>query len=187
LAISALSHIFTKSPKTSRFAMQHQRSIFLFLASMLLLIGLGASCKRDKCKHVTCVNGTCVDGTCQCSTGYFREDCNSIVNVGYDGTWSLDEKCTAGADNYPVAVAAVPGSLTQIWLAGLWEQADTVIADFGADGFSLTLARQPLSNVELSGTGTINANRDEIELEYQVYFPGSLQAFDVCTATISKN
>ena len=151
------------------------------------MLGAGMGCKRDKCKRVTCVNGTCVDGTCNCATGYFNEDCSAIINAGLDGTWMLQEQCTAGSDSYEVLFAASSASMVQVQITGLWGRQIAVCAEIASDGAALQIVRQRLGSVEVDANGTIDDDRTEITLQYNVYQLGAAQAFDVCTATISKN
>lgn len=161
--------------------------ILLFFTCILLLTPVGWGC-RDKCKRTVCVNGTCMDGVCQCSTGYFHEDCNTIINVGYSGTWSLTEDCTAGTDLYTVGISPVAGSKTTLTLVGLWEQADdTVTAEVAANGMDITVTRQALGSVEVAAEGQANHEQDEITLSYRIYGTGQSQPFDQCTAALQKN
>lgn len=161
--------------------------IRLLLLSLCLLTLASAGCKRDKCKRVTCVNGTCVDGICNCDAGYYGDECADIMNDGLAGTWSLEEACTAGSDAYTLQVSPVTGSLTQLNVIGLWEQQDTIVATVTGEGHTFEVSRQRLGNVELSGGGTINDYRDELQMNYSVFAIGNGQAFDQCTATISLN
>lgn len=161
-----------------------------FLASaiaMLLLATAFMGC-RDKCKRVTCVNGTCVDGTCNCDSGYFQEDCGSVINVGFVGTWTSTEACTAGSDGGSVAVAASGASKTEVSLVGLWDFVDdTIRATVGPNGLDVSIARQAVGTVEVAGEGLANAAQDELNLTYRVYNAGQTVAFDVCTAALTKN
>lgn len=157
----------------------------ILLAGLSLCLAVG--CKRDKCKRVICVYGSCLDGTCICDAGYYGDECSDVVNAGLDGDWSLEEDCTAGADAYTVTVGAVADDHTTIWMQGLWEQQDSLLLEFGADATALTLSRQGIGTVEVDGIGTLNAGRDEITLQYNVYQIGSSSAFDQCAATLAKN
>lgn len=162
------------------------RPTFTILMVFAMLIA-GVGCNRDKCKRVTCVQGTCIDGTCNCEAGYYGTECNDIINAGIDGNWSLEEQCTAGADGYDVLLAAPSTSMVQVQITGLWGRAVAVAADLGADGTSIAVARQHLGNVEIDATGTFNLARNAMNLQYNVYQIGATQAFDVCTATLTKN
>ena len=77
--------------------------------------------------------------------------------------------------------------MVQLQLTGLWGRQAMIVADLGADGTSMQIARQRLGNVELDATGTFNTARTEITLQYNVYQLGVTQAFDVCNATLTKS
>lgn len=167
--------------------MQHHRYIQLLALGLIISLFCSLSCKRDKCKRIDCLNGNCLDGVCNCAEGYFQDDCGSVINAGFDATWNLEETCTAGSDNYPVTVAAVANSKTQLQMSGLWEQSAYVVVNIEANGLNLSVSRQPIGSTEVIAIGTINGARDEITLSYQVYNQGATQAFDVCSATLTKN
>jgi hypothetical protein len=166
---------------------RHFPSIFTAMVLILFTATFFMGC-GDKCKRVVCVNGTCEDGICNCNTGYFKEDCNSIINAGFDGTWELTEECTAGSDYYSVSVRPAAGSKTALDMVGIFEQSDdTLVAEVGTDGMEITVPRQSLGIYEVSATGQANEDQAEITLEYQVFQPGQSQSFDQCTATLTKN
>lgn len=158
-----------------------------FLAFLMVAALAFSACKRDKCKRVTCINGTCVDGTCNCSAGYYGAECNSIQNVGYAGTWSVEEDCIAGTDQYDVSIFPMPGSLTSVGLVGIWEQPDTLVAVVGISGFELAADRQRVGTADIDATATVTEDHHQMTLSYQVYHFGQSQYFDKCTATLVKN
>jgi hypothetical protein len=167
--------------------MRHRPLSVISILLFTFMVALAFMGCRDKCKRTVCVNGTCVEGVCNCNTGYFKEDCNTVINAGYNGIWSLTEECLAGSDLYDVVIRPATGSLTELFVVGLWEQAgDTVSAAVSSSGKDITIERQAIGNVEISAEGLANDNQDEITLTYEVYNPGQSQPFDVCTATLEK-
>ncbi|MEY3442935.1 MAG: hypothetical protein RLZZ519_1216 [Bacteroidota bacterium] len=142
----------------------------------------------DKCKRVTCVNGACVDGTCNCDAGYFHDDCGTVINAAFVGSWTNTEECTAGSDGSTVGMSPFGVSKTELNLVGIWDfVADTVVATIAANGLDVSISRQLKAGVEVSGEGLANAAQDELTLTYRVYYPGQSNPFDVCTAVLAKN
>lgn len=159
----------------------------LILAPLLFsLVFLGC---RDKCKKLDCgVNGSCVEGECLCTSGYEGGLCETTVTAKFDKTYDLEESCTAGSDYYDVKMLPDAENPSNLMLIGLWEKSqDTVFATVSDDGRTITIERQPLDNVEVSGTGTaLDGFGIDVEITYQVHYAGQSWAFDNCTATLSS-
>lgn len=158
------------------------RSLPSFVVLCCCLILAFSSCKRDKCKKVVCENGQCVDGSCVCPSGYEGADCSEAVNAKFAGSFTVEETCTAGDEDYDLEIALVENSLNGITITGLWDQpageVDVTVADNGLD---LVIARQAYAGVEIEGEGTIGASFESGNITYRIYQVGAATPFDVCS------
>ena len=158
----------------------------LFLPLLVSMLFFGC---RDKCKKLDCgENGTCVEGTCVCEDGYEGGLCEETNNAKYNKTYSLTEVCNAGSDFYDVVMFPDPSNPSRLGISGLWERAaDTVYADVALDGLSFAIEWQDLGNVQISGTGTaLDIFGIDLEVSYQIRYPGQSLPFDNCTADLSQ-
>ncbi len=153
----------------------------------VLLIMLTSFGCRDKCQRLECVNGSCVEGVCACSDGYEGGLCETPVSEKFDGTYAVDEDCTAGFDNYDLRIIPNASVPEQIRITGLWEKNDTITGTIDATGVSFNIERQSLGNVQVTGSGTSDPFGNSIALDYQIYNTGAGSPFDVCSAELSKN
>lgn len=142
---------------------------------------------RDKCKRLECVNGSCVEGECACTSGFEGSLCESTVSEKFDASYTVDEDCTAGFDNYELTMVPNPGVPTEIRITGLWEKNDTITGTIDDTGLIITIERQALDNVEVTATATSDDSGNTIELDYQIYNNGAGSPFDVCSATLDRN
>lgn len=156
------------------------------LFALITLLGF-AACKRDKCKRVDCVYGTCVEGTCECQRGYEGELCGEASNAKFVGSFSLEESCLAGADDYNVSIAIKQGTVDTVTITGLWEQAQTITAVTWPETDRFKIARQSYGTKEIEGTGVMDPDAaNQINLTYKIYNPGATSPLDECTAALSK-
>lgn len=158
------------------------RYCFLLIPFIVLL----ASGCGDKCKKITCENGECADGTCICTSGYEGATCADQVNTKYDGTYSATETCTAGDDGYSITLVPKAGTVNAFWLIGVWEADDSVTVTVNDNGLFFNIERQPLDNMEIDGDGNLEEISEDINLNYNVYFPNGGGLLDECTATLVR-
>jgi hypothetical protein len=132
------------------------------------------------------MNGSCVEGVCECSQGYAGEFCNERLNKDFEGTFQLEENCTAGYDTYAVTLLPDAQDPSKFHAQGLWENATPVIGTIAQDGGAFVIERQPIGGHDLAGSGTMASSGQSLTLAYQIFYPGATHAFDQCTATLSK-
>ena len=158
------------------------RTPHLILGLCLLLLAAGC---RDRCKRIDCgPNGTCIEGDCACNSGYDGGLCEETVTEKFNKVYDLDETCTAGDDYYTVEMVPSESNPSQLFIIGLWEQEDTLVALVDDNGTDFSIARQAINNVEIAATGTGDDFGVSVEIDYQVYFSGQNDPFDRCSATL---
>ena len=154
----------------------------------LFLVTLAAMGCRDRCARLDCANGNCVEGECVCEAGYEGSLCETLINEKYSGTYTVEEECVAGSDNYQLTMTPDASNPAQVKISGLWERQDTVIGNVDDTGLIVTIERQALGNREVSGTGT---SEDQfgltIQFTYDIFNTGAGSPFDNCTATFNKD
>lgn len=159
---------------------------FIPIALGLFLV-LGISSCRDRCKNLDCgTNGSCVEGECVCNSGYDGGLCEETVTEKFNRTYQLEESCTAGDDLYDVVMIPDADDPSLLYMIGVWEQdQDTLEARVEDDGTTISISRQPLGNVEVSGTGSGDVFGISVDINYEVYFSGQSSPFDICSASLS--
>ncbi|MEM6271589.1 MAG: hypothetical protein AAF998_19285 [Bacteroidota bacterium] len=157
---------------------------FFAVAFVLLCYVSTAISSCDACRSVDCVNGSCDRGDCICTAGYEGAVCDIPVNAKFVGTFTTEEACTAGSDDYEIQVQVIEGSNTGLRFIGLWDQPrDTIEVQIADDGFSFTITRQAYAGKEIEGAGEIGSSLESGNLNYRVYEPGAANAFDTCNLT----
>lgn len=157
-----------------------------FLPSFVILcccvVLTASSCKRDKCKKVTCDNGQCVEGVCVCPSGYEGSNCSDPVNTKFAGSFTVEESCTAGDEDYALEIALVENSLKGLTITGLWDQPSGVVnVEVADNGLDLVIARQAYEGFDIEGEGVIGASFESGNITYRIYQSGASTAFDECS------
>lgn len=114
------------------------------------------ACNKDECKDVVCQNGgTCVTGTCNCPTGYEGTNCETLSRAKFIGTYTGNETCTIGSDNYTVTIAAQSDDL-RMTLTNIYN--DNFSAVCTVTGKSTFTFNTTQGGATYTGTGTLNGN-----------------------------
>lgn len=132
----------------------------ILFSAMLTLGAFGAvtytACNKDECKNVTCQNGgTCSGGNCTCPTGYEGDRCQTLSRDKFIGTYTGNETCTVGSDEYSIIIATNSDQL-KITLTNIYNQSFTGTGTMtGPNTFALSGSQ---TGTTYTGTGTLNGN-----------------------------
>lgn len=132
----------------------------ILFSAMLTLGAFGAvtytACNKDECKNVTCQNGgTCSGGNCTCPTGYEGDRCQTLSRDKFIGTYTGNETCTVGSDEYSITIATNSDQL-KITLTNIYGQGFTGTGTItGPNTFALSGSQ---TGTTYTGTGTLNGN-----------------------------
>lgn len=100
------------------------------------------------------------------------------------GAWTCDEysKVSQTSNTYTIQIFKSSSSSSEIMISKFYDLTDTVYAH--VSGSNLTIPYQTINIGFAAGTGTVNANGNQLQLYYTIQ---SGSGKDTCTSTCTKN
>lgn len=128
----------------------------------------------------------------ECSAGYTGDNCNISFASMYEGSFNIEETCSASGFSGPYAtvLTASANNPLQFSVSTTWEvsTANTFCDINGTNSLSFTAARQSIMSgfeVEII-SGELSSDHNTITCVYRIYATGSSTISDECNATWSR-
>ncbi|MCS6820049.1 MAG: hypothetical protein RMJ53_03125 [Chitinophagales bacterium] len=124
--------------------------------------------------------------TKECDEGYEGNDCKTEIREKYLGSWTAEDDCVKNTTtNQPVPYTVInkkAGSVTQFEITNVANAGVTVVATVNTET-TFTIDKQTVkvgtANVEVTGNGTISADKKTVTATYTVTGSGGAQSCSV--------
>lgn len=141
---------------------------FIMVAAAAAMMSLTMNSCKDECKDVDCGHGSCDEGNCTCETGYEGDNCDIEERAKFYGTYTGNETCTTGSDNYQVTVTSNSAGITSVSISNIYNQ--SFIVSGTVSGTSVSIPSQSVgSSTTVSGNGSISGN--QLTITYEISSP----------------